>query len=72
MEQSAFMVFKTFDNALSANIVKGLLESCGIESYLSNENVIWAYPDINGVSLYIHREDFERATEALQSEIEDL
>ena len=67
------IIFKSFDNPISANIVKSKLESYGIACFLTDEYTIGLNPIYNqalgGVKLQIFEKDFQIAMEILQEEI---
>ena len=63
--KNKLVIFKTFNNPLDANITKGLLETNGIESFLQDENTVYANPvfttAIGGVKLLVKESDYLNA-----------
>jgi DNA-directed RNA polymerase subunit RPC12/RpoP len=72
MDTDKIIVYKAFDNPTEAHIVKGLLDSQGIDSFLSNENFVTLYPLYNvalgGVQLNVFEKDLDRINEIVASE----
>ncbi|MEO8147898.1 MAG: DUF2007 domain-containing protein [Bacteroidia bacterium] len=62
---SNIITFQTFDNPISANIIKARLEENGVHCFLSDENMVTLYPIYNlavgGIRLNIFEEDLEEA-----------
>ena len=62
----------TFTNPLEAHIVRGRLETEGIETFVAHEHHIWANwflsTALGGVKLQVRPEDAQRAGEILQQE----
>ncbi|MBN1298612.1 MAG: DUF2007 domain-containing protein [Actinobacteria bacterium] len=59
---------KTFFNRIDAEIARGFLESNGISSYIFSDDAGSMYPSqdfVNGVKLYVGRQDFKKAKEML-------
>lgn len=69
------ITFQTFDNPISANIIKARLEENGIPCFLSDENMVTLQPIFNlalgGIRLNIFEEDLEEA-QLIVNEKEDL
>jgi len=69
-EQDEIIVFKRFENAIDANIIKTKLDANGIPCFLTEENLANLYPAqsflLFGVRLHIFDKDKERASEILQ------
>ncbi len=66
------VVFQTFSDPIQAKIVKGLLDSYGIECFLSDENIVTLNPlysnAVGGVKLNVFEKDTDRISEIMQSE----
>jgi hypothetical protein len=66
------MVFQTFADPMKANIIKGLLDSYGIECFLADENMAGLYapftPAIGGVKLNVFEKDIARIDSILNAE----
>lgn len=64
------MTFGAYD-AVSAYIVKGVLNTNGIECVLSNERMSWLYPlpdlPIGQVSILVFKKDLQLAKEIMSS-----
>ena len=72
MDDDKIVVYETFPEPIQANIVKGLLNSYGIECFLSDElmvtlNVMYG-PAIGGVKLHVFEKDVDRINAILKSE----
>lgn len=72
MNDNKIVVYESFPEPISAHIVKGLLNSYGIECFLSDElivtlNVVFG-PAIGGVKLNIFEKDLVRIEAILKSE----
>jgi DNA-directed RNA polymerase subunit RPC12/RpoP len=72
MDTDRIVVYKTFTDPIEANIVKGLLDSYGIECFLSDENMVTLnamYSSaVGGVKLTVFEKDTDRISAILQSE----
>ncbi len=72
MNTDKIIVFRTFVDPIKANIVKGLLDSYGIECFLSDENIVTLnamYSNaIGGVKLNVFEKDLDRIVSILASE----
>ncbi|MFC7356394.1 DUF2007 domain-containing protein [Jejudonia soesokkakensis] len=68
---STFITVATFTYSSEAKIIRGLLESEGIRTYLSDEHTIDTDPlvsnAIGGVKLNVARKDIDNATHILNS-----
>ena len=68
-EQDEIIVFKRFDSAIDANIVKTKLDANGIPCFLTEENLANLYPLQNflamGVRLHLFSKDVEWAKSVL-------
>ncbi len=66
------VVYQAFSDPINANIVKGLLDSLGIECFLSDENIVNLNANYNaavgGVKLNVFEKDVEHISEILKSE----
>ena len=62
---SNLVAIRSFNNPIEAHIIKGLLESNGIESCIFDENIVYTNPvlttAVGRIRLMIHEEDFEDA-----------
>jgi hypothetical protein len=72
MNDDKIVVYESFPDPIKANIVKGLLNSYGIECFLSDElmvtlNVMYG-PAIGGVKLNVFEKDMDRIQAILKSE----
>jgi hypothetical protein len=69
-EQDDIIVFKRFENAIDANIIKTKLDAHGIPCFLTEENLANLYPTLNllsnGVRLHLFEKDIEWAKEVLK------
>ena len=72
MNTDKIVVFQTFDDPIKANIIKGLLDSYGIECYLTDENMTGLYspftPAIGGVKLNVFEKDIALIDSILNAE----
>jgi hypothetical protein len=72
MDDNRIVVYETFTDPINANIVKGLLDSYGIECFLSDENMVTLnamYSSaVGGVKLNVFEKDTGRITTLLESE----
>jgi len=72
MNEDKIVVYKTFTDPNNAHIVKGLLDSYGIECFLSDENMVTLnamYSSaIGGVKLNVFEKDIYRISAILESE----
>lgn len=68
-EQDEIIVFKRFESAIDANIVKTKLDANGIPCFLTEENLANLYPLQNflamGVRLHLFSKDVEWAQSVL-------
>ncbi len=75
MNNEKIIVYQTYTDPIQANIVKGLLDSYGIECFLTDENMATLnamYSQaIGGVKLNIFEKDAERVFAILKSENSD-
>lgn len=64
-------VVQKFDNAISANICKGVLEENGVPAFVLGENLVWSTGAVNTdlVSIEVVVDDslYDRAMEILRS-----
>lgn len=61
---------KIFNNRMEAEVLRSLLESSGIKSWILSDDAGSMYPaqaSINGVRLMVRDEDFKTASELLAS-----
>jgi len=74
----AIITLTTCNTSIEANMIKGLLDSEGIESFLTNENFATLMPGYNGmlgsgIQVMIDEVDSERAIEIISKQnIEEL
>jgi hypothetical protein len=72
MNSEKIVVYETFADPIKANIVKGLLESYGIECFLTDENIVTLNAlysiAVGGVKLNIFEKDIDKVSSILQSE----
>ncbi len=68
MDTDKLITYRQFGNYLSAEIVKGRLESEGIPCFLINENILYAFPAVSGIKLQIREADKEKADAVLSQE----
>ena len=73
MNEEKIVVYQTFSDPFNANIVKGLLDSNGIECFLSDENIIsvnalYAHA-VGGVKLNVFEKDIQRIDSILLSDV---
>lgn len=66
-----FIIVRTFDNYLLANMLMGRLEAENIRCHLKDENTILADPllsnAIGGIKLMVHSSQLERAMEIIEA-----
>lgn len=71
MEDEKIIVFRQYENAIEASIVKTKLDAYGIPCFLSDENIAGLYPLQSfrqlGVRLHIFAKDAEKAREILEA-----
>jgi len=72
MDLDKIVVYQAFIDPIYANIVKGLLDSYGIECFLSDEymvtlNALYS-PAVGGVKLHVFEKDIGQITALLQSQ----
>ena len=64
-------VVRKFDNAISANICKGVLEENGIPAFVLGENLVWSTGAVNtdlvSVEVVVDDSLYDRAMEILSS-----
>lgn len=64
-------VVKKFNNSISANICKGVLEENGVPAFVLNENLIWtagvANTDLIPIEVVVDDPFYEQALEILKS-----
>ncbi len=63
----------TCNNSVEANLIKGMLENNGIESFLANENFTNLMPHLNGVlgagvQVMVDKKDLRMAQELLEAQ----
>lgn len=75
MKNSSLVILERFYDPSAAYIVRGLLHSYGIESYVFDEHVnTTAYHlqfSVGGVRLMVHKDDLKSAVEILQEHRQD-
>lgn len=59
------VLLASFFNAVDAHIVKGMLESEAIESFIFDERASSVTPLVGGVRLMVWQSDLERAKEII-------
>jgi hypothetical protein len=68
-DQDDIIVFKRFENAIEANIIKTKLDAYGVPCFLTEENLANLYPTQNilaiGVRLHLFAKDVEWAKSVL-------
>lgn len=64
-------VVRKFDNAISANICKGVLEENGVDAFILNENLPLitgvANTDLISIEVVVDDENYDKAVEILQA-----
>jgi hypothetical protein len=72
MKSEKIVVYQSYLDPINANIVKGLLDSHGIECFLSDENMVTLnamYSSaVGGVKLHVFEKDIDRILAILESE----
>jgi hypothetical protein len=72
MNSDKIVVYQAFIDPIHANIVKGLLDSYGIECFLSDENIVMLNavysPAVGGVKLHVFDKDIDQINDLLQSQ----
>ena len=72
MSPDIIVVYQSYMDPIYANIVKGLLDSYGIECFLTDENMSTLYsqysPAIGGVKLNVFEKDIDRINTLLKAE----
>ena len=65
-------VVRKFDNAISANICKGVLEENGVPAFVLGENLVWSSGAVNtdlvSVEVVVDDSLYNKAVGILQSE----
>ena len=71
MDADKIVVYQSYIDPINANIVKGLLDSYGIECFLTDENIVTLNalygPAVGGVKLNVFERDIDQITALLQS-----
>lgn len=70
--EQEFTVLRTFNTGGEAAVMKSLLDSAGIDSFIKNDATSVVLPMLNesvGVRLVIRTEDVERAEEFLRAKV---
>ncbi|PWT94805.1 MAG: hypothetical protein C5B52_19175 [Bacteroidetes bacterium] len=66
----SFVILRSYDNYIDANIVLGRLASEGVQAFLRDEYTVTMTPmftnDIGGIKLTVKKEDELRAKELLE------
>ena len=69
-DHDQIIVFKRFENAIDANIIKTKLDAHGIPCFLTEENLANLYPALSllsiGIRLHMFADDVEWAVEILK------
>ena len=72
MKNDRIVIYQSYMDPVNANIVKGLLNSYGIECFLSDENMATIYSQYNqaigGVKLNVFEKDIDQINTLLQAE----
>jgi hypothetical protein len=72
MDTDKIVVLKTYGTLSEAYIIKGLLDSQGIDNFLGDEYVSQLYPifnpDLGGVRLFVYEKDLERIQEIISAQ----
>lgn len=70
-EKSEWVVIATFEHPSKAHIIKGMLESEGIYSVITNDHLVSIMPffsnTVGGIKLQVNAEDAERAIELIDN-----
>lgn len=70
-DPNSLVVYNTFNDAFSANVVLGLLQSSGIVCFLADENITGVNPlycqAVGGIKLQVRAKDVEKVTAILQA-----
>ncbi|HIZ86483.1 MAG TPA: DUF2007 domain-containing protein [Candidatus Coprenecus stercoravium] len=65
-------VVRKFDNSISANICKGVLEENGVPAFVLGENLVWSTGAVNtdliSIEVVVDDENYDKAVEILKSE----
>lgn len=73
LNHDKIVVYQTFTDPVNAHIVKGLLDDNGIESFISDENIVTVNPlysnAVGGVKLNVFEKDIPRVNSLLNSGI---
>ncbi|HET6556165.1 MAG TPA: DUF2007 domain-containing protein [Prolixibacteraceae bacterium] len=73
MSEEKIVVYQTFSDPINANIVKGLLDSHGIQCFLSDENIVtlnaFYSQAVGGVKLNVFEKDVQRINSILLSDV---
>lgn len=69
------VLIQSFNNPIDAHIIKGLIESNGIETWLFDENIAYTNPvlttAVGRIKLMVREEDVDEVLKILQSETID-
>ena len=72
MNDDKIVIYETFTDPINAHIVKGLLESYGIECFLLDENMVTLNPlysqAVGGIKLNVFEKDIHQIKAILQSQ----
>ncbi|HIZ86588.1 MAG TPA: DUF2007 domain-containing protein [Candidatus Coprenecus pullistercoris] len=64
-------VVRKFDNAISANICKGVLEDNGVPAFVLGENLVWSTGAVNtdliSIEVVVDDENYDKAVNILKS-----
>lgn len=71
-EEDRIVVFKEFDSAIQANIIKAKLDAFDIPCFLTEENLANLYPSMPllsiGVRLHVFQKDIDQANAILEEQ----
>lgn len=71
MEHSGWQVIATFEHPAKAHIIKGMLESEGIHSVITNDTIVtimpFFSPSVGGIQLLVNEADVMHAKELMDS-----
>lgn len=67
MNPADLIAVASFPSDAEAQIAKGVLDEAEIESMIRSDNAGGMYPSLAVVELLVRAEDFQRATEALET-----
>lgn len=63
----SFVLIKVCDSRIQADLLKAYLEIEGIEVFIQADDAGGMLPPLDGVSVFVHQNDFERAEQIINN-----